>query len=138
MAREKKPVHKVQMTEGKRNIIHQLLATGNLSDVVDHHVSLVRKENLQSSISKISIGSGKLARGGLDSLRQGIFHGSDGLRIGKGRAPCAGSSTTHQTGSKGPQISAQTRNKKNGTNTEKKQSRFENFHTLQYILKKTL
>ena len=25
MAREKKPVHKVQMTEGKRNIIRQLL-----------------------------------------------------------------------------------------------------------------
>ncbi len=25
MAREKKPVHKVQMTDGKRNIIHQLL-----------------------------------------------------------------------------------------------------------------
>ena len=25
MAREKKPIHKVQMTEGKRNIIHQLL-----------------------------------------------------------------------------------------------------------------
>ena len=25
MAKEKKPVHKVQMTEGKRNIIHQLL-----------------------------------------------------------------------------------------------------------------
>lgn len=25
MAREKKTVHKVQMTEGKRNIIHQLL-----------------------------------------------------------------------------------------------------------------
>ena len=25
MAREKKPVHKVQMTEGKRSIIHQLL-----------------------------------------------------------------------------------------------------------------
>lgn len=25
MAREKKPVHKVQMTEGKRNIINQLL-----------------------------------------------------------------------------------------------------------------
>ncbi len=25
MARQKKPVHKVQMTEGKRNIIHQLL-----------------------------------------------------------------------------------------------------------------
>lgn len=25
MAREKKPVHRVQMTEGKRNIIHQPL-----------------------------------------------------------------------------------------------------------------
>ena len=25
MAREKKPVHKVQMTDGKRNIIRQLL-----------------------------------------------------------------------------------------------------------------
>ena len=26
MARQKKPVHRVQITEGKRNIIHQLLA----------------------------------------------------------------------------------------------------------------
>ena len=25
MVRQKKPVHRVQMTEGKRNIIHQLL-----------------------------------------------------------------------------------------------------------------
>lgn len=25
MTRQKKPVHRVQMTEGKRNIIHQLL-----------------------------------------------------------------------------------------------------------------
>lgn len=25
MARQKKPVHRVRMTEGKRNIIHQLL-----------------------------------------------------------------------------------------------------------------
>lgn len=25
MAREKKPIHRVQMTEGKRNIIHQFL-----------------------------------------------------------------------------------------------------------------
>ena len=30
MAREKKPVHKVQMTEGKRNIIHQLLDELNI------------------------------------------------------------------------------------------------------------
>ena len=31
MAREKKPVHRVQMTEGKRNIIHQLLESLKLS-----------------------------------------------------------------------------------------------------------
>jgi putative transposase len=31
MAREKKPVHRVQMTEGKRNIIHQLLDEYDIS-----------------------------------------------------------------------------------------------------------
>lgn len=34
MAREKKPVHKVQMTEGKRNIIRQLLKSMTLNP---HH-----------------------------------------------------------------------------------------------------
>ena len=32
MAREKKPVHRVQMTEGKRNIIHQLLIHYSVRD----------------------------------------------------------------------------------------------------------
>lgn len=35
MAREKKPVHKVQMTEGKRNIIHQLLQEYDIQTAED-------------------------------------------------------------------------------------------------------
>ena len=35
MAREKKPVHKVQMTEGKRNIIHQLLKEYDIQSAED-------------------------------------------------------------------------------------------------------
>jgi len=35
MARKKKPVHKVQMTEGKRNIIHQLLEEYDIQTAED-------------------------------------------------------------------------------------------------------
>ena len=35
MARRKKPVHKVQMTEGKRNIIHQLLEEYDIESAQD-------------------------------------------------------------------------------------------------------
>lgn len=35
MARQKKLVHKVQMTEGKRNIIHQLLEEYDIQSVED-------------------------------------------------------------------------------------------------------
>lgn len=35
MAREKKPVHKIQMTEGKRNIIHQLLEEYDIQTAED-------------------------------------------------------------------------------------------------------
>ena len=35
MARKKKPVHKVQMTEGKRNIIHQLLKEYDIQSAED-------------------------------------------------------------------------------------------------------
>ena len=31
MAKQKKPVHRVEMTEGKRNIIRQLLGSGRIS-----------------------------------------------------------------------------------------------------------
>ena len=33
--REKKPVHRVQMTEGKRNIIHQLLEEYDIESAQD-------------------------------------------------------------------------------------------------------
>ena len=35
MARQKKPVHRVQMTEGKRNIIHQLLEKYDIQTAED-------------------------------------------------------------------------------------------------------
>lgn len=35
MARQKKPVHRVQTTEGKRNIIHQLLEEYNIQTAED-------------------------------------------------------------------------------------------------------
>ena len=35
MAREKKPVHRVQMTEGKRNIIHQLMEEYDIQTAED-------------------------------------------------------------------------------------------------------
>ena len=53
MARQKKPVHRVQMTEGKRNIIHQLLGeydiqTGEdiqdaLKDLLGRTISVCRR-----------------------------------------------------------------------------------------------
>ena len=39
MARQKKPVHRVQMTEGKRNIIHQLLLSQDES-LKEHVVNM--------------------------------------------------------------------------------------------------
>lgn len=35
MTREKKPVHRVQMTEGKRNIIHQFLKEYDIQSAED-------------------------------------------------------------------------------------------------------
>ena len=35
MARQKKPVHRVQMAEGKRNIIHQLLEEYDIQTAED-------------------------------------------------------------------------------------------------------
>ena len=35
MAKQKKPVHRVQMTEGKRNIIHQLLEEYDIQSAED-------------------------------------------------------------------------------------------------------
>ena len=40
MARQKKPVHRVQMTEGKRNIIHQLLEEYDIPEVTRSEIML--------------------------------------------------------------------------------------------------
>ena len=55
MAREKKPVHKVQMTEGKRNIIHQLLkeydiqSAEDIQDAVSYtHLDVYKRQNSYS------------------------------------------------------------------------------------------
>ena len=55
MAREKKPVHKVQMTEGKRNIIHQFLEECDIKTADDIHEDL--KDLLGENIKEISAGS---------------------------------------------------------------------------------
>ena len=46
MAREKKPVHKVQMTEGKRNIIHQLLKEYDIQSAEDIQDALKDRKRL--------------------------------------------------------------------------------------------
>lgn len=40
MAKERKPVHRVQMTEGKRNIIHQLLEAYDIQTAEDNQDAL--------------------------------------------------------------------------------------------------
>ena len=50
MARQKKPVHRVQMTEGKRNIIHQLLEEFDIQSAEDIQDAL--KDLLGGTIRK--------------------------------------------------------------------------------------
>ena len=52
MARKKKPVHKVQMTEGKRNIIHQLLEEYHIQTAQDIQDAL--KDLLGGTIKAVS------------------------------------------------------------------------------------
>ena len=51
MARQKKPVHRVQMTEGKRNIIHQLLEEYDIQTAEDIQDAL--KDLLGGTIKKM-------------------------------------------------------------------------------------
>ena len=54
MAREKKPVHKVQMTDGKRNIIRQLLEEYEIESAQDIQDAL--KDLLGGTIKEIRDG----------------------------------------------------------------------------------
>ena len=51
MARQKKPVHRVQMTEGKRNIIHQLLEKYDIQSAEDVQDAL--KDLLDGTIKEM-------------------------------------------------------------------------------------
>ena len=57
MAREKKPVHKVQMTEGKRNIIRQLLeeydieTAGDIQEVLKDLLGDTIKEMIEAEMN---------------------------------------------------------------------------------------
>ena len=53
MAREKKPVHKVQMTEGKRNIIRQLLEEYDIETADDIQEAL--KDLLGGTIKEMMV-----------------------------------------------------------------------------------
>ena len=76
MAREKKPVHKVRMTEGKRNIIHQLLEEYNIQTAEDIQEAL--KDLLGGTIKEMMeaemddhLGYSKSERSDNDDYRNG-------------------------------------------------------------------
>ena len=76
MAREKKPVHKVQMTEGKRRIIRQLLEEYEIVSAKDIHEAL--KDLLGGTIKEMMeaemdnhLGYGKSERSDSDDYRNG-------------------------------------------------------------------
>ena len=76
MAREKKPIHKVQMTEGKRNIIHQLLEEYNIQTAEDIQDALkdllggTIKEMMEAEMDE-HLGYGKSERSDSDDYRNG-------------------------------------------------------------------
>lgn len=76
MAREKKPVHKVQMTEGKRNIIHQLLQEYDIESAEDIQDALkdllggTIKEMMESEMDD-HLGYEKSERAGSEDYRNG-------------------------------------------------------------------
>ena len=76
MARQKKPVHKVQMTEGKRNIIHQLLEEYDIQTAEDIQEAL--KDLLGGTIKEMMeaemddhLGYSKSERSDSDDYRNG-------------------------------------------------------------------
>ena len=76
MAREKKPIHKVQMTEGKRNIIHQLLEEYDIQTAEDIQEAL--KDLLGGTIKEMMeaemdnhLGYEKSQRSDSDDYRNG-------------------------------------------------------------------
>ena len=78
MARQKKPVHRVQMTEGKRNIIHQLLEEYDIQSAEDIQDAL--KDLLGGTIKEMMeaemddhLGYEKSERSDNDDYRKGYI-----------------------------------------------------------------
>ena len=76
MAREKKPVHRIQMTEGKRNIIQQLLQEYDIENAEDIQDAL--KDLLGGTIKEMMevemddyLGYGKSERSDSEDYRNG-------------------------------------------------------------------
>ena len=77
MAKQKKPVHRVQMTEGKRNIIHQLLEEYGIQTAEDIQEAL--KDLLGGTIKEMMeaemddhLGYQKSERSDNDDYRNGF------------------------------------------------------------------
>ena len=79
MAKEKKPVHRVQMTEGKRNIIHQLLEEYDIQTAEDIRDALkdllggTIKEMMEAEMNQ-HLGYEKSERSNNDNYRNGYKH----------------------------------------------------------------
>ena len=87
MARQKKPVHRVQMTEGKRNIIHQLLEEYDIQSAEDIQDAL--KDLLGGTIKEMMeaemddhLGYEKSERSNNDDYRNGYKHKQVNSRYG--------------------------------------------------------
>ena len=57
MARQKKPVHRVQMTEGKRNIIHQLLEEYDIQSAEDIQDALPFPFSVPAMPTRVTVGN---------------------------------------------------------------------------------
>src|SRR5699024_6011056 len=79
MAKQKKPVHRVQMTEGKRNIIHQLLEEYDIKTAEDIQDALkdllggTIKEMMEAEMNQ-HLGYEKSERSNNDNYRNGYKH----------------------------------------------------------------
>ena len=87
MAKQKKPVHRVQMTEGKRNIIHQLLEEYDIQSAEDIQDAL--KDLLGGTIKEMMeaemddhLGYEKSERSDNDDYRNGYKHKQVNSRYG--------------------------------------------------------
>ena len=86
MARQKKPVHRVQMTEGKRNIIHQLLEEYDIQSAEDIQDAL--KDLLGGTIKEMMeaemddhLGYEKSERSDNDDYAMGISANSSNCKL---------------------------------------------------------